>query len=97
MALSRAKDYKGNPDDVSFIGPVYKWVLATPSDTVDDPAGTSRGLYIDTAGAVKFKDGVGNTVGALVGLAIGVIHPVQVSRVFSTGTTVTATDIWLLY
>lgn len=58
------------------------------SDTVDLPAfQLYRGLYIGSAGSIKFNDHDGNTVGPIP-VAQGVL-PFRVRRILATGTTVT--------
>ena len=76
-----------------LIDPADDGVEITPSDTVDLERVT-RGLYVGTIGDVKVTMASGNTV-TWVALAAGVIHPLQVRRVFATGTD--ATDIVAAY
>lgn len=59
----------------------------TPSDSTD-LAMTTRGLYVGAAGDVKITLAGGDTV-TLSGLASGVVHPLRVTRVWSTDTTAT--------
>lgn len=61
----------------------------TPSDTVNLTIYT-RGLYVGTVGDVKVDMLNGDTV-IFVALAGGIIHPLQVRKVYATGTD--ATDI----
>ena len=85
--------YAGIPDPA---WPVGKGVAVTPSDT-DDLVNVSRGLYIGGAGNVKVdlfeQDASGGTptrtTVTFTALAVGVIHPLRVSRVYSTLTTAT--------
>ena len=59
----------------------------TPSDTgVISPV--ARGLYVGGAGNVKV-DMVGGTALTFSGVAAGTVLPIQVTRVYSTGTTAT--------
>lgn len=64
----------------------------TPSDG-SLLAVAATGIVFKTAGALKILDGNGieRTIPSGV-LAVGVIHRIQVTKVFSTGTT--AADIW---
>ena len=73
--------------------PITKAAAVTPSDTTDLTAPT-RAIYIGGAGNLKIDTLGGDTV-TLNALAVGVIHWVQVKRVYSTGTT--ATNIVALY
>jgi hypothetical protein len=59
----------------------------TPSDTVDLPGGITRAIMVGTDGsvAVNYADGTTDTLYLLAGL----VHPIQVARVFSTGTDAT--------
>ncbi len=59
----------------------------TPSDSTELTY-TTRGLYVGVAGnvAVVMADGTSVT---LTGLAAGVVHPLRVKQVRSTGTTAT--------
>ena len=65
----------------------------TPSNTVDIPAitgGTNNGcvLYIGGFGDLRVETVGGDTV-TFVGVLGGTFFPVQVSRVYATGTTAT--------
>lgn len=68
-------------------------VAPTKSDTVDDPAGVSRGFYCDVAGTLKFNDAKGNTL-SITTFVAGQEYDIGISRVWSTTTTAT---IYLLY
>jgi len=72
------------------IASAYGGVAVTPSDTTVVPA--TRGLVIGVAGnvAVRFANGDILTVAVQAGVA-----PLQVNRVYATGTT--ATGIGALY
>ena len=76
--------------------PASALVAAAKSDTTNQPAGTSRGIVFGGAGAIKIRcyDDTDVTLPSGV-LSAGVIHPIQVKRVWNTGTA--ATDIWLVY
>lgn len=65
------------------------------SDTLD-LVREAQGILIHAAGAVKVLTPAGTTV-TLPALAVGVMHPCKVRRIFSTGTTVTGPNITLLY
>lgn len=58
----------------------------TPSDTVDLP--TPSVIYTGTTGAVKVTTAQGTDV-TFTGIPAGFVIPVQVRRVWSTGTTAT--------
>jgi hypothetical protein len=60
-----------------------------PSDSADLPGGVTRGLLVGADGdvAVVYANGLEDTLF----LAAGIVHPIQVVRIKSTGTT--ATDI----
>ena len=71
--------------------PGFDMVAVTQSDTVADPAGPFRGIFIGVAGILKFTTLGGTDVTLQSGeLAVGVIHPIRVARVWSTITTATA-------
>ena len=72
-------------------------VAATRSDTVDETGGIARGIYLDSSGDVKFTSANGTDVGPLTGLATGVVIPFAVRRIWSTGTTVTAGNVYVCY
>lgn len=59
----------------------------TPSDSVADPAGPFRALYIGAAGTVKLTTADGSVL-VLPNVGAGTILPVAFTRVWSTGTTV---------
>jgi hypothetical protein len=61
----------------------------TPSDDTDLTIAT-RGIYVGVSGDLKVITLKGTTL-TFVGLAAGIIHPLRVKRVVSTGTS--ATDI----
>lgn len=62
----------------------------TKSDGTADPAGPFRGLVFSGAGDIKLTMASGQTRIIPSGLlATNVIHPLQFSRVWSTGTTAT--------
>lgn len=65
-----------------------------PSDSADLSSGMTRGLYIGGSGDVKVDMADGSTV-TFVGLAAGVIHPLRVKRIYTSGTT--ATNIIAVY
>jgi len=75
-------------------------VAVTPSDTVNipnaDPSSTNRGcvLFVGTGGTLVVKTAGGDDV-TLLNIADGTFIPLQVVRVFATGTT--AADILALW
>jgi hypothetical protein len=70
--------------------PAIHAALVTPDDDNDLPDGVTRGLGIASGGAVAVRMMGGATVILPDGaLAAGIIHPIRVSRVLSTGTTAT--------
>ncbi len=72
-------------DDVVSIG--------TGDDSNDVSGGAIRGISFAVAGALKVTTTGGQTVTITSGaLSAGIIHPIGIVRVFSTGTT--ATGIW---
>jgi hypothetical protein len=78
--------------------PASQAASITPSDTNtlgdDTDVLASRGVYVGVSGdlAVVMKDGAAVT---FVGLAAGVVHPLQVRQIKSTGTT--ATDVAIVW
>ncbi len=77
-----------NPYSDQATRPAENAVAITPSDS-QDLADNTRGLYVGVSGDVSVEMVGGGTV-LFVGLAAGVIHPLQVSRVNSTDTTATS-------
>lgn len=75
------------------IVPITKGAAVTPHDTNLLPQAT-RALMVGVSGDVKVKTVGGDTI-TLPAVAAGVMHPIAVSQVFSTGTT--ATTIVALY
>lgn len=65
------------------------------SDTLDLIKGAS-GIIIHASGVLKVLTAGGTTV-TLPALAVGVVHPLRIKRVFNTTTTVTAANITLLF
>ena len=67
--------------------PINSLVAPTVSDTVNDPAGISRGFICLTAGTIKIRTGNDEDVSiVLPATAVGVIQFIRVKRVWSTGT-----------
>ena len=58
----------------------------TPSNTVD-LAVPARGIYVGVSGDLKVD--IGGVAITFVGLAAGIIHPLNVTRVYQTGTDAT--------
>lgn len=60
----------------------------TPNDSADLPGGVTRALMVGADGdvAVTYANGVSDTLYLLA----GVVHPIQVARIKSTGTTATS-------
>lgn len=75
-------------------GPAIGAASVTPNDGADLAKIPTRGLWIGGAGNVKVDMADGTTV-TFVGATAGSILPVQVKRVYATGTT--ATSITALY
>ena len=73
-------------------------IAATRSDTADDPNGPARALLLDGSGSVKFAcEGQDDSEAVtLDNLAVGVMHPFPVRRVWSTGTTVASGKVYLV-
>ena len=65
----------------------------TPNDSTDITE--TRGLYVGVQGDVKVDMASGATAVTFTNLAAGIIHPLRVTRVYSTDTT--ATNITALY
>jgi hypothetical protein len=74
-------------------GPVNGAVAVTP-DNSNDLTNTTRGIYVGGAGNIKVDMADGTTV-TFTAIAIGIVHPLRVKRVYATGTT--ATTILALY
>lgn len=70
---------------VGLESPAIGGFAVTPNDDADLTYVT-RYLYVGTAGHVKVTLQNGNTV-TLNNLTAGTLHPLRVSRVWSTGTT----------
>lgn len=69
-------------------------VNPTLSDTADDPAGISRGIFFAATGNVAYVSLGGHTV-TLTAVPANTRFPHAVRRVKSTGTTIANTDIYL--
>jgi hypothetical protein len=71
----------------SFSRQVAFTIAVTPSDTTDLALGPARALMVSADGnvAVTYPNGMTDTIFLLA----GVVHPIQVARVRSTGTTAT--------
>lgn len=73
--------------NASFARQIAFTVPVTPSNSEDLPGGVTRALILSTDGdvAVTYANGAEDTLT----LVAGVVHPLQVARVRSTGTTAT--------
>jgi hypothetical protein len=60
-------------------------LTANDSDTVDLPK-VAMGLFITTAGDIRFQDASGGGPAAVVALPVG-LFPVQIKRIYATGLT----------
>lgn len=77
------------PREQGWESPARHVALVTPDDATDLTTAT-RGISLAAAGAVKVTTAGGETVTIPSGaLAAGGIHPIQVVRVWATGTTAT--------
>lgn len=74
---------------------MHSAMAVTPSDTADLP-NVSRGIYVGgQAGNLRVNLADDSTAIQFTSLAVGVVHPLAVKRVFATGTS--ATGIIALY
>lgn len=65
----------------------------TPHDT-NDLAYVTRGVYVGVSGDLKVETANGDVV-TFVGLAAGMVHPIQCKQVYATGTTATSiVGVW---
>lgn len=67
-----------------LIVPARNAASITP-DNDTDLSNTTRGVYVGTSGDLKVDMANGDTV-TFVDLAAGVVHPLQVKRIYATGT-----------
>lgn len=74
-----------NNADPAALAPAARAFAVTPTDATD-LSYVTRYLYVGVAGDVKVVTTDGDTI-TLVGLAAGVLHPIRVKQVWSTGTT----------
>ena len=82
---------------VSSGAPLVTFVSAqavTPNDGADLPSGVTHGFMIGGAGALKV-DTKYDTGIILTGLVVGTFYPLELKRVYATGTA--ATNIVALY
>ena len=63
-------------------------IAVTTSDSTNLSLGFTRGIYVGGSGDVAVTMADGNTV-TFKSLAAGIIHPICVTRIWSTGTTAT--------
>ena len=89
-------DHKRNPADQRFLSSSVDEINPTLSDGTDQAEGVSRGLSLDAAGDITYVTEKGSSI-TRSSLAVGVVHPIRVRRVKSTGTTIANTDIFLHY
>ena len=78
----------------SYIGSAEHAFAITPADGAD-LAYVTRAVYVGGAGAMKVDMHGGEDGVTFTGLVVGMIYPLRVSRVYSTGTS--ATNIIGLY
>jgi hypothetical protein len=77
----------------ALINPAHHAAAVTPHDSTD--IAETRGLYVGVSGDVKVDMASGGSAVTFSALAAGYVHPLRVTRVYSTGTT--ATNIVALY
>jgi hypothetical protein len=70
-----------------LIAPILYSETVTASDSADLSPAPCRAILVDVAGDVKVSYASGKS--DTLTLAAGIWHPMQVSRVWSTGTTAT--------
>lgn len=81
----------GGSSSASNSDPASDIFAVTESDATADPNGPFRGLVFGVAGAIKIQTSAGSTIVLPSGLlAVGIIHPIKITRVWSTGTTATS-------
>lgn len=68
--------------------PVERAAAITPSDD-NDLSEPTRGIYVGASGDVKVDLFGGSTAVTFTALAAGVVHPLRVTKVYSTDTTAT--------
>ena len=76
-----------------MIDPAESAFEITPNDNAD-LAHVTRGLYVGVIGDVSVITANGDTV-TFVAVAAGIVHPLQIRKVFASGTD--ATDIVGVY
>lgn len=94
--MARVRDLSGNApvpapgfdDHLPHEATVRKTFPIVASDTVDIPQGVTDSLNVTTAGAYKvtYENGTDD----IINLAAGIFHPVNVKRVWATGSVATA-------
>lgn len=77
--------YKRQSNDLE--SPARDADTITP-DNDNDLTEQTRGIYVGVSGDVKV-DMVGGTTATFVNLAAGIIHPIQATRIYATGTDAT--------
>lgn len=95
--MATVRDLSGNfPDSlpqgldthVSEVQDIKRTVAVVASDTVDIPSGPTDALIVTTSGAYKVTYANGLTDSPY--LTAGLLHPISVKRVWSTGSVATA-------
>jgi len=66
--------------------PGYNFTAVTPSDTIDDPNGPFKAIYVGSAGNIVIV-GIDNVAVTFVGALAGSILPLIGRRINSTNTT----------
>ena len=69
---------------MSLTDPIESAFVVTPDDNTDLIRDT-RGVYVGSSGDLRV-DLVGEVTTVFSGLAAGIIHPIRVRKVYSTGT-----------
>ena len=77
----------------ALINPAHHAVAVTPHDSNDITE--TRGLYVGVSGDVKVNMASGASAVVFTAVAAGMVHPLRVTRVYSTDTD--ATNIVALY
>lgn len=84
-------------DTTNDFSPINDIKTVTLSDSTDLPNGTCRALILTGAGNLKFDTANGTTVTLPISSAWFGVSYIRAKRIWSTGTTVTAGNIFVCY
>lgn len=84
-------------DTTQDFSPINDIKVVTPNDSADLPGGPARAMIFNAAGTIKFDTANGSTVTLTISSSWFGVTYIRVKRVYATGTTIAAGNIFACY